>query len=66
MILRQCKIAYGKGKEFLNQLFLTRHVVYTYLGAEPIKMSNFLSIGKKIYTVFETLPDLLSFLHSLI
>jgi hypothetical protein len=43
-----------------------QNLLCTYFGAEPNKMSYFLSIGKKIYVVFETLPDLLSFLHRLI
>jgi hypothetical protein len=28
MSLWECKNAYGKGKELLNQIILTRHVIY--------------------------------------
>jgi hypothetical protein len=31
MTLWQCKSAYVRGKELLNQLFLTRHVVFTHI-----------------------------------
>jgi hypothetical protein len=40
-----------------------QNLLHKYFAAEPNKISYLLSIGKKIYTVFETSPDLLSFLH---
>jgi hypothetical protein len=59
------------GKRLLNEIFFKlacdiENLPYVYFCAEPYKISYFMSIGKKIYTVFETLPDLLSFLHWLI
>jgi hypothetical protein len=71
MSLWECKSAYGKGKELLNQNFSTRHVIYKtyfyeYFSAEHYEMPYLLNIGQIIDTRAWKIPNLPSFLHRFI